>query len=715
MTATASDLARSYGFPIFPLREGVKNPPPKGWREKAIRDPATLEQLWRRRPNKNIGIKMGSGFLAIDVDARKGGVGTLGMMELEGRYFPRTWRQRTPGGGFHLIYWVEGPCPTTVEQLGPGVDTRGDNGYIAGPGSTVPAGEYVLEDPQFPALAPAWLHAWCEDEAKRRIAQAELQPSEEVSEENAVYWAREYLAGAPVAVEGEAGDDLTYRVACHLRDLGLEQRDALELMATEWNPRCSPPWEWEGLSSKVANAYRYARNAPGSKAPENEFEPVAHEEEEIPEAILQLNREYALVTAGGGVHIIWEPTPQRTEHLSVAAWKIREKPRGKWPEKWLKSADRRAYDGIGFHPDVSTCPQNIYNTWRGFTVIPLAELASAQAHEAVDMWFDHARKNVCHGDERQFRQLVGFFAHMVQKPQEKPRIALVLKGEKGVGKNVLVESFGRLLGSHFTLAASRRYLTGNFNSHLENCLFIALDEAYWAGDKEAEATLKDLVTGTSHRIERKGSEPYEIANYTRVVIIGNEEWIVPATHDERRFSVFTVGNARKQDTAFFEAMMDGLKSHGGYALLLQRLMDPQWLEGLDLNTPLQTEGLKQQKHQSLTPFEQWWYQSIAEGRLLHAEMSDEGWPKQIEKEGFRVAFRRFCRERNIRSRFPSDQELGQRLKRFSPTVGSTQVRKDKGHVGVYRFAALDEVRAEWDSYLGHTHDYDSNLKEASEI
>jgi hypothetical protein len=44
----------------------------------------------------------------------------------------------------------------------------------------------------------------------------------------------------------------------------------------------------------------------------------------------------------------------------------------------------------------------------------------------------------------------------------------------------------------------------------------ALDEAFWSGDKQAEGTLKDLITGRDHVIEHKGKEPYTVANKTRV-------------------------------------------------------------------------------------------------------------------------------------------------------------------------------------------------------
>ena len=49
------------------------------------------------------------------------------------------------------------------------------------------------------------------------------------------------------------------------------------------------------------------------------------------------------------------------------------------------------------------------------------------------------------------------------------------------------------------------------------------DEAFWAGDKQAEGKLKDLITGAHHFIEFKGKEPVLVENHTRLLVIGNQD------------------------------------------------------------------------------------------------------------------------------------------------------------------------------------------------
>ncbi|MCU9931097.1 hypothetical protein OFL77_27585, partial [Escherichia coli] len=78
-------------------------------------------------------------------------------------------------------------------------------------------------------------------------------------------------------------------------------------------------------------------------------------------------------------------------------------------------------------------------------------------------------------------------------------------------------------------------------------------------------------------------------NITRVAIIGNEDWLVPASFDERRYAVFSVGDGRRQDRDFFHNMRVGMEE-GGYAYLLKFLMDFD-LSAIDVNEAPQTQGL----------------------------------------------------------------------------------------------------------------------------
>jgi len=87
-----------------------------------------------------------------------------------------------------------------------------------------------------------------------------------------VTWAERWLRDEALpSVEGRGGDANAFRVACTLRDHGISERNALDLMLVRWNDRCEPPWDGDELEVKVANAYRYASGAAGSTSPVSDF------------------------------------------------------------------------------------------------------------------------------------------------------------------------------------------------------------------------------------------------------------------------------------------------------------------------------------------------------------------------------------------------------------------------------------------------------------
>lgn len=77
--------------------------------------------------------------------------------------------------------------------------------------------------------------------------------------------AAKYLEGVPGAVEGERGDDQTFRTCCVLvNDFGLTESQAWSMLV-EWNRRCQPSWSERELQEKLQNAVKYAKQTPGNK------------------------------------------------------------------------------------------------------------------------------------------------------------------------------------------------------------------------------------------------------------------------------------------------------------------------------------------------------------------------------------------------------------------------------------------------------------------
>lgn len=716
MAISQSDFAirlAQNGFCIFPCEVNGKLPTIKDYPRRATTDLARIQTWWNGKA-KNIGISTthfgdGEALVVVDMDIKNGKRGDLSLMQLEldGFNLPSTFEVLTPSGGKHLFYRVPVALRQGVDVLGVGLDTRSLGGYVVGPGSVLDGKEYAISHAAPIAPAPQWLIDRLGTPKQHDPANTHALPN--LDADRAAQRAQAWLtAYAPIATEGEGGDQETFKVAAHLKDLGCSPDQALELMA-EWNDRCLPPWSQEELEEKVHNAFKYGREPQGVAAPEAVFPPV---EEKLGEPdklhpFEKLNQNFAFVFAGGTGNILWETTDRKDEYafhlmnkqsfLDIHAankMQVGDKTRPT-AQMWMEWAGRRNFDGLVFEPGLDAGPR-WFNMWRGFAVEP----ATTPNHPMVERWKEHLYENICNKDKHLSDWLTCWFSHLIQRPFEKPLVAIVFRGGKGVGKNACVARISKLLGVHSLVTSRRRYLVSNFTAHLQKTLLFTLDEAFWSGDKEAEGVVKDLITGDEHLIEPKGKESYTVRNLTRVVVIGNEEWLVPASSDERRWAVFEVGDGRKQDRKYFMEMRIGLDEQGGAAHLLRYLMDYKITQ--DVNVAPNTVGLTSQKIASLEPVPQWWYDTLSAGMIAGGDWGGE-WPDTIPTNRLRDALRRWVSNRNIKGRLPNDVNFGKILRHMAPSfekkkLGSRLAEGDTSYA--YFKVGLEVLRNEFDRYIG---------------
>lgn len=126
------------GWPVFPLRPGLKTPATRGGFTDATTDPDQVTAWWRANPQANIGVPTGAGGAGldvVDVDAPRGWRSLARHPALfDALERAEAGRSLTPSGGAH--YWVPAVSGrTTGAGLLDGVDYRGDGGYVVVPPS----------------------------------------------------------------------------------------------------------------------------------------------------------------------------------------------------------------------------------------------------------------------------------------------------------------------------------------------------------------------------------------------------------------------------------------------------------------------------------------------------------------------------------------------------------------------------------------------------
>lgn len=695
------------GIQLIPVSKGTKIPAFKNWPQVATADPIKLHE-WFDNEDYNSGIRCGlypNGLylVAIDIDNGNGknGSKTIDGLKSLGFDFPPTWMQKTPNGGFHMLYWSSVPIRQGVSVLGEHIDIRCSGGQILGPKSIVNGKSYeVVERIPF-AHIPLWIQ---EGYAKPELKATVLEFKPKLTAEGQVLSlnrAVEYLQSRKPSGEGTRNNS-AFLDSCRLKDMGVDETQIPHLIM-EYR-KLIPMLEFEELQVIAASAFNTGVNTPGCDTPEAVFDkvPVQPKEKDF---IDEMNEKYFYCPnvgvceekhMNGVLSIAKYNTKTFHELLLSETIKIEINDRIKTlkkSEEWMKSPKRRTYSEIRFIPknEVDT---KTFNLWRGFKVKPHHGISPEKARIGFDKFIQHIKENICDGNEKDFEWLMDYLCHMFQKPWEKPSIAIVLSGDKGTGKNIFIDVLKHLIGPYSATISNNKALSSQFNSIMEDKILVAFDEAFWSGDRSVEGTLKSLITDDYRWIERKGSEKYETRVYDRIFILGNEDRLVNATRNERRYVVFNVSDRRMQDSEFFGDIIEGTYRSGGDGLLMTHFMSRN-ISNFNHKKFHTTQGVLDQKVQSLLPIEQWWMECLKEGRILGTFEGGE-WPKVMSSKDFINTFLKYEKDQ-ISGRYSTSRfSVGKHFKKIAPSCSvQKSIWTDGGSRQFYSFCDLDTARKEW--------------------
>ena len=356
---------------------------------------------------------------------------------------------------------------------------------------------------------------------------------------------------------------------------------------------------------------------------------------------------------------------------------------------WLRHPDRKQFiHGVTFDPTLEQMVEGVFNLWDGYAIKP----------ERGDwsLLREHIRLVICGGDTIRFDYLMGWMARMLQHPAEMGEVAVVMKGSEGCGKGTLAKALKRIIGQHALAVSNAKHLVGNFNAHLRDCIFLFADEAFFAGDRAHVGVLKAIVTEPTLTIEAKFANSVEAPNMLHIMMASNEQWVVPASMDSRRFFVLEVTDARKNDHAYFAAIWEQMEA-GGYAGMLEELLRRD-LTNFNVRSVPTTEGLQRQRKLSLGTTEAWWLDCLERGYVFQSKLGLDGvvsvWMPSISTQLLMLSYLDYAKARSER-RALSREGLGEFFKssvRASPIrlrnaiAGEAMIDVDNPYGGTSRKA-----------------------------
>ena len=227
----ALDYAARGFTPIPCVPEGKK--PLVHWKEYQTRQPTPheLTQWWTDEPTANVGLVLGNGVFAVDVDGPDGHAA----LKAAGVEIPPTTPTCLTGRGVH--YYFQGEQPDRIALL-PHVDVRGV-GIVVVPPSLHASGKRYTWLQGLEGLGPA-------PDALLSLLRRSQSPFRAAPEGPS--WLAEALAGV-----GEGQRDFTCtRIAGYFLAKGTP-REAVEQLLLSWADRCTPRFDTQSVFKCVAS------------------------------------------------------------------------------------------------------------------------------------------------------------------------------------------------------------------------------------------------------------------------------------------------------------------------------------------------------------------------------------------------------------------------------------------------------------------------------
>ena len=238
----------SMGLPVFPCQPRTKKPACANGFYDATTDKAIIRAWWSQNPDANVAMPTGkaSDLVAVDVDPRHGGDESLVDLTASHSPLPETAEALTGGGGRHIfVQHPGGRVPCSQSAIAPGVDIKGDGGYVVLPPSVHPdGGSYAWEFSSDiadvrPAPCPEWLVALIRDDTE----ETPHEPTSRPTDANAI-------------PSGQRNSALA-SLGGGMRRMGMSEGEICAALLATNQARCEPPLDGREVERIAASVARY--------------------------------------------------------------------------------------------------------------------------------------------------------------------------------------------------------------------------------------------------------------------------------------------------------------------------------------------------------------------------------------------------------------------------------------------------------------------------
>ena len=212
-------------------------------------------------------------------------------------------------------------------------------------------------------------------------------------------------------------------------------------------------------------------------------------------------------------------------------------------------------ENLVFDPSMKADPDTHINMYTGIEMQPVDNSEAAiPIHQLV--------MHLCNGDQVAYKWLLDWIAYPLQNPGSKMASAILMHSEThGSGKSLFFEECVKAIYGKYGATLGQHQLESQYTDWRSSKLFAIFEEIFSRDQKYSHTgTIKHMITGKTHRIEKKFVSGWEEANFMNAVFLSNEIQPFPLEPSDRRFLV--IWPLTKLSQELNDAVMNSLANRG---------------------------------------------------------------------------------------------------------------------------------------------------------
>ena len=363
-------------------------------------------------------------------------------------------------------------------------------------------------------------------------------------------------------------------------------------------------------------------------------------------------------------------------------------------EEFMVSPKTKVFNQIAFSP--LKTPKQTLNYWIKPNIKPTKGSSL--------LIYNFLENVICNGNDILFTYLLDYLAHMIQKPEEKPGVMIVMLGGQGTGKGTFFTLLRKIWPRTTLQVSDIDHIVGNFNASLERNFIVCMDEALFSGQKKSMDRMKAFVTEEYITIEQKYQPKRNLHSIHRFFAASNHEYFGNVELDDRRLVFLNLSNEFQENHKYYERLHNSIDDPKQIEALYYDLYYRD-ISQFNVRAKPKSEELLHQKLKSLNGFDRYWYEVLTLGYLDVGRTEGRFYPwnesKFVASTLLSSSYQDYQKGKRQYSTIQFI-EISNGIKKWCPNA--KPIRKNINSISKrgYQFPCLDDARVSFENKIGES-------------